>query len=142
MSAKFSVSLVIPVYNESQTIARLIATIQSQCLQPDAIILVDGGSTDDTVQKIKSLTNTDHRYHIIEAGRAMPGKGRNIGTAQATTEWIAYTDAGITLHPDWLKELILTATNTPGAAIVYGNYSPEIKTFFLIRQLAIDFPRI
>jgi glycosyltransferase involved in cell wall biosynthesis len=130
VSASFSVSLVVPVYNESQTIAGLIVTIRSQSLQPDAIIFVDGGSSDDTVQKIKDLTAEDERFQLIEAGRAMPGQGRNIGTERSGTEWIAYTDAGITLHPDWLKEMVLVAKNDTNADIVYGNYSPEIKTFF------------
>lgn len=130
MPANFSVSLVIPVYNESKTVSSLIETIKAQTVQPDKIIFVDGGSSDNTAQAIQELVGNDNRYQVIEAGRAMPGKGRNIGTDAATTEWVAYTDAGITLHKDWLKELINAARITNDAAIVYGNYSPDIKSTF------------
>jgi succinoglycan biosynthesis protein ExoA len=130
MPATFSVSLVIPVYNESKTVSSLIETIKAQSLQPDKIIFVDGGSTDNTAKAIKELVDNDSNYQIIDAGRAMPGKGRNIGTNAVTTEWVAYTDAGITLHTDWLKELVNAARSNEEVAIVYGNYSPDIKSVF------------
>lgn len=124
------VSLIIPVYNESRTIGKLINTIQNQTYFPDEIIIVDGGSTDDTVSLIKELTTGDHRYRLIEAGRAMPGKGRNIGSSNAKNEWISYTDAGIELNNEWLQKLVEAKENLPEASIVYGNYSPQIKSLF------------
>jgi glycosyltransferase involved in cell wall biosynthesis len=130
MKERISVSLVIPVYNEGDSIAGLIKSIRGQSLQPDEIILVDGGSTDNTVQLILDSINNDPRFRIISIERAMPGKGRNEGTRRATHNWIAYTDAGIKLHPDWLKELVKKAEEEPTASFVYGNYSPQINTLF------------
>lgn len=129
MASFFPVSLVIPVFNEARTIASLIEAIQSQTRLPDEVIFVDGGSADQTASLIKELTVGNQRYRLIEAGRAMPGKGRNIGTAAAKYEWIAYTDAGITLDKDWLKHLV-EAAQYDHADIVYGNFSPVIHTVF------------
>lgn len=123
------VSLVIPVFNESETIVSLIQSIRKQSLQPDEVIFVDGGSTDQTVLLIKSETTNESRFKLIEAGRAMPGKGRNIGTAAASHEWIAYTDAGITLDPDWMMQLV-KARDESGADIIYGNFSPQVNSLF------------
>ena len=75
----------------------MIDTIKEQSYQPAEIILVDGGSTDNTVALAKQLTAGKPAFRIIEAGRAMPGKGRNIGAATANCAWIAFTDAGIKL---------------------------------------------
>lgn len=130
MSKHIDVSLVIPVFNESETIDRLITTIKAQTFQPLEIILVDGGSSDNTVQRIKDLTKEFPSFHVIEAGRAMPGKGRNIGSEKAGSEWIAYTDAGIQLKSDWLEKLVATAAAYPEADIVYGNYAPVINNLF------------
>ena len=130
MKEKPDVSLVIPVYNEARTIAALVATIKEQTFQPAAVILVDGGSTDNTVQLIKELTEKDFYFHVVEAGRAMPGKGRNIGVDYAKSEWIAFTDAGIRLDKNWLKNLVLATEENREAAIVYGNYSPQLNSFF------------
>ncbi len=122
-------SLVIPVFNEQDTIAELILSIRKQEYQPDEVIFVDGGSTDQTVKLIRELTIGEYRYRLIEAGRAMPGKGRNIGTFNAANEWIVYTDAGIQLHPAWLKELVVVR-DRENADLVFGNYSPKITSFF------------
>ena len=59
----------------------------------------------------------------------MPGKGRNTGTAAAQHEGIAYTDAGITLDPHWMMQLVKTRDET-GADIVYGNFSPIVNSLF------------
>ena len=130
MMDKTAVSLVIPVFNENQTIAALIDTIQHQSLPPDEIILVDGGSTDNTIEKANELTGSDHRFCIMEAGKAMPGKGRNIGAAEAKSDWIAFTDAGIRLDRHWLEILVKKSQEDPSAAIIYGNFSPQVNSFF------------
>ena len=123
------VSLVIPVYNESESIISLIQSIREQQVRPDEVVLVDGGSSDQTVSLIKEATGQDPRFVLIEAGRAMPGKGRNIGTAAARYEWIAYTDAGIILDPDWMMQLVKARDETD-ADIIYGNFSPVISSLF------------
>src|SRR5882724_4713553 len=130
MNEQLKASLVIPVFNESKTIVTLLKTIKEQSVQPDEIIFVDGGSTDNTVLLIKESTGNEQGFQIIEAGRAMPGKGRNIGTKQANNEWIAYTDAGIKLDQYWLENLVKKAAEYPEAAIIYGNYTPQINNLF------------
>ncbi len=130
MNNKICVSLVVPVFNEGQTIAGLIDTIKEQSFQPEEIILVDGGSTDDTVQLAKELTVDNLSFRIIEAGRAMPGMGRNIGAEQANCLWIAFTDAGIKLDKYWLENLVCKCEQNASIDIVYGNFSPQINSSF------------
>lgn len=125
-----SLALVIPLKNEEASIDSLIASIRNQSLQPAEIILVDGGSTDRTVARLKQLFNGDEQTKIIEAGKAMPGKGRNIGTEATSCEWIAYTDAGIRLDKYWLEKLVTKALDNPDADVIYGNFNPELNTFF------------
>ncbi len=124
------VSLVIPMLNESSSIPGLLRDIQEQSLQPAEIILVDGGSTDDTIKITKDIIKDDPRYRIIEAGKAMPGQGRNIGVKHATNTWIAFTDAGISLDKEWLYNLVKSSVEDQAISIVYGNYSPQIDLFF------------
>src|SRR4030095_6826295 len=56
--------------------------------------------------------------------------GRNIGASLAVTEWIAFTDAGIKLDRQWLENLVSKAKQNPEAGIVYGNFSPQLNSFF------------
>lgn len=124
------ISLVIPVFNESDTIVPLLETIRAQTRQPDEIIFVDAGSSDDTVTLLHHKTAGDVRFVILEAGRAMPGTARNKGAAVATGNWIAFTDAGITLDPHWLENLLNAALQDATVSIVYGNYRPRVNSFF------------
>ena len=125
-----SLALVIPLKNEESSVEALVKSIKDQSFKPNEIIMVDGGSTDNTVQVLKKLTNEDGQFHLIETKQAMPGKGRNIGAEYARSEWIAFTDAGISLDKHWLENLVKKEQQTPGAGIVYGNFSPQINSFF------------
>lgn len=130
MSGPSGISLVIPVFNESASITELLRSIREQTLQPDEIIIVDGGSTDNTIELITAQTGQDPRYRTIRAGRAYPGKGRNTGAAAAKSEWIAFTDAGIRLDKDWLKLMAEKRNEAPDCPVIYGNFSPQLNTFF------------
>jgi glycosyltransferase involved in cell wall biosynthesis len=125
-----NISLVIPLYNESSTIDLLLDTIDRQTLQPHEVILVDAGSTDNTVQLIREHKTGSLIYRIIKEGRAMPGEARNTGVKNASTEWIAFTDAGIKLDQRWLENLVNKVKEDEGVGILYGNYSPVCDTFF------------
>jgi glycosyltransferase involved in cell wall biosynthesis len=129
-SKQSPISLIVPLKNETESLSALIESINRQTLLPDEVILVDGGSTDETVALARELTAGDTCYQIIEAGDATPGRGRNVGTENARNDWIAYTDAGIRLEIDWLEKLALKAAENPVAAIVYGNYVPVINNHF------------
>lgn len=127
---RLPVSLVIPVRDEEATVDSLLASIGAQTQPVDEVIFVDSGSSDRTVARLRdaSLGNTPIR--VIESGAGSPGKGRNIGIAAATNEWVALTDAGIKLEPRWLEELVEVVLRNPDVDVVYGNYEPVVDTFF------------
>lgn len=124
------VSLVIPIRNETASIAALLDSIRLQTKSPDEILLVDGGSTDGTIDLAKQLVADDSRYRIIDAGPATPGRGRNVGIEAAGHDWIALTDAGIRLEPTWLQRLVEPVERQPDLDVVYGNYEPIAETAF------------
>ena len=99
------ISLVIPVKDEETSLESLYKSICEQTRQPDEVLLVDGGSTDKTIELAQKLASGDLNLKVIETPQASPGKGRNIGAKNAENEWIAFTDAGIKLEKDWLEKL-------------------------------------
>lgn len=122
------VSLVVPVRNEERTLALLLESIRAQTCPPDEILLIDGGSADRTVALAQEAAANDPRFRVITAGPAMPGRGRNIGIRAARNEWVALTDAGIRLDPNWLARLVAVAERDPSVGVVYGNYEPVVST--------------
>ncbi len=108
----------------------LVDSIRCQTLPPDEVILVDGGSTDRTVALARELTTGDLRYRVLEAREATPGRGRNIGIAAASNDWVALTDAGIRIEQTWLERLCQVLARDPTLDVIYGNYEPIVCTRF------------
>jgi len=125
-----NVTLVVPVRNEEKSFEELWKSIQAQVFQPAQIILVDGGSSDNTINVIHRLTVNDSRVLLLLADNAMPGQARNIGIKAATFEWVALTDCGIRLDVNWLSQLVKVAHSDASIEVVYGNYDPQITSFF------------
>jgi len=124
------VSLVIPVRNEAENIQELIDSIQQQSRKPDEVLFVDGGSSDGTIDILRQACEQNSNFHLLEARKALPGQGRNIGVANSLFDWIAFTDAGNRLESDWLEQLILAANADPDTGIVCGNFEPVTDSFF------------
>jgi glycosyltransferase involved in cell wall biosynthesis len=125
-----AVSLVIPVRNEEASLPGFLSSIHRQSRHPDEVILVDGGSTDRTVALVRELIAGDLRFRVIVAGEATPGRGRNVGIAAATHDWVALTDAGIFLEPTWLDRLVEVVERDPAVDVVYGTFETALASRF------------
>ncbi|MGI8917996.1 MAG: glycosyltransferase [Pyrinomonadaceae bacterium] len=132
------VSLVVPLRNEERSLPNLLESIGRQTFPPAEIILVDGGSSDRTVELAREAA-THQKIRVIEAGPATPGRGRNVGIAEASNEWVALTDAGNRLEETWLERLVSSAEADPEIDIVYGNFEP-IKDSWFTRCAALAYP--
>jgi glycosyltransferase involved in cell wall biosynthesis len=124
------VSIVIPVRDEEHSIRELLDSLLAQTRPPDEIVITDGGSTDATPQIIEEYIRSGAPVRLVRAGPALPGRGRNLGAAQASHEWLAFTDAGIRLANNWLETLITRATADDSIDVVYGSWQPVTNTFF------------
>src|ERR1044071_6986691 len=103
------VSVVVPVKDEEHSIRELLDSLLAQTRPPDEIVLTDGGSLDATPQIIEEYIRNGAPVRLIRAGAALPGRGRNLGAAQASFEWVAFTDAGIRVAHKRLERLITKA---------------------------------
>jgi glycosyltransferase involved in cell wall biosynthesis len=125
----FEISVVIPALNEEASIRRLLEDVLGQTLKPAEIVITDGGSTDKTREIIEEFITAGAPVRLIRVSKSMPGRARNLAAEEVRTDWIAFTDAGITLAPDWLEALTARAGET-AADVVYGTYDPIIESFF------------
>jgi glycosyltransferase involved in cell wall biosynthesis len=124
------VSVVVPVRDEEHSIRELLESLLAQTRPPDEIVITDGGSTDATPQIIEDYIHRGAPVRLIRAGAALPGRGRNLGAAQASCEWLAFTDAGIRLANNWLEALVTKAETSNGIDVVYGSWEPVTDSFF------------
>lgn len=135
-----SVSVVTPVRNEAESLPALIDALLNQTFPPAEVIVVDGGSTDRTVEVVRGYAARDERVRLVEQGEAAsPGRNRNTGVAAARYDWIAFIDAGIRPELTWLAELVRAVADAPATEVVYGNFEPVTDTFFE-RCAALAYP--
>lgn len=101
------VSVIVTVRNEENSVLHLLHSLENQSLKPYEVIIVDGGSTDRTVEVVKSFINSrDSSFRLILAEGANRSKGRNMGISVVTSEIVACTDAGVVLDKFWLENLV------------------------------------
>ena len=95
------ISVCVTVYNENPNIVFLINSLQQGNLVPNEIIIVDAGSTDGTIEKIKMFRNVKL---IISKGTSI-AQGRNLAVRASKNSVIAMTDAGCICNQNWLTEI-------------------------------------
>ena len=124
------ISVVVPVWNEAQTITALLDGLLAQTRPPDEIIVADNGSTDSTPAIVERYVKNRRPVKLVRGGRGLPGRGRNRGVAAARYDWIAFIDAGTLPESDWLEQLERQASSNPRAEAVYGAFRPVTDTLF------------
>lgn len=95
------ISVVMPVYNAEKYIAEAIESVLNQTCQNFELIIVDDGSTDGTIEIIKSFKN--NKVVLIQKEHSGIVDSLNIGIKRATGKYIARMDADDIMHIDRLK---------------------------------------
>jgi glycosyltransferase involved in cell wall biosynthesis len=121
-------SVVVTVRNEASNIARVVEGLLAQSYAPAEIIIVDGMSTDGTLEILKRFENQG-RIHLVSQPCNI-AQGRNIGITRASQTHIAVTDAGCDIDSDWLMEMGNCFAANPGVDVVAGNYKFDVQTPF------------
>lgn len=103
---RVGVTVVATVRDEGSAIDRLMASLLGGTRLPDAIVIVDGGSRDSTLERLRRYADGPAPLEIVSLPGANIAQGRNAAFARARTEWVAVTDAGVRLHPAWLDRLL------------------------------------
>lgn len=95
-------SLVIPCYNEAQSLPLLLESCKNLVKNKDIeVILVDNGSTDSTAQVLSSLVPLYPGIKSIRLNQNLGyGNGINAGLKKATGKILAWTHADLQTHPD------------------------------------------
>ncbi|NJX15041.1 glycosyltransferase family 2 protein [Tamlana crocina] len=100
------ISIITPIYNRSNLIEETLKSIKSQNYTDWECIIVDDGSTDNTVEVLKAITENDKRFQILVRPMSMP-KGpstcRNLGVKRAKGKYLQFFDSDDIMHPDHLK---------------------------------------
>ena len=115
------VSVVIPAYNVTKTLQRLLDCLLNQTWQNLQIILVDDGSEDGTVLMAREAAEKDPRLTVVTQGNLGISSARNAGLALCEGKYIRFIDADDTLPLDSIERMVRRAEKD-GSELVIGGY--------------------
>jgi glycosyltransferase involved in cell wall biosynthesis len=116
------VSVVTTVFNEGAAADQLVRAVSAQMEPGDELVIVDGGSTDDTQSRMRAAAARDSRIHFYEQPGATIAQGRNIAIAAARHSVFALTDAGCSPTTTWVAALRAPFAEPDPPSLVTGVY--------------------
>jgi glycosyltransferase involved in cell wall biosynthesis len=121
------ISVVLPVYNRARYVGEAIASVLGQILPPDELIVVDDGSTDDSVAVVERHAGPGVR--ILRRTNGGIGAARNSGLRAATGDLIAFIDSDDVWQHDKLARQSRVLQEHADVQLVFGHLveflSPE-----------------
>jgi glycosyltransferase involved in cell wall biosynthesis len=116
-----NISAIVPNYNHAAFLPAAIAALQAQTLPPDEIIVIDDGSTDDSIAIIKQICAADERVRLIAHAE---NKGAiaaiNAGITAAQGKYLLMSAADDVTSPQLLEKLHAALVIFPGAMLTSG----------------------
>lgn len=122
-------SVVIPLYNKQETILNTVDSVLKQSHKNFELLIVDDGSTDDSLRQIKNIN--DQRIRIFQKENGGVSSARNFGILKSRFDFVAFLDADdlwLENHLETLNEMVLK----------YEDYSIFASSYILTEEV-IDF---
>lgn len=114
------ISVVIPLYNKEAQIAQTLRTVLSQSFQDFEIVIVNDGSTDNSVSEVLKFSNP--RIRLINQANAGVSTARNKGIEEARGEYVALLDADDEWNYDYLETQMRLVEAYPQCDVFAVNY--------------------
>lgn len=148
------ISFIIPVYNFAEYVSDCIYSILNQTYKNIEVVIVNDGSTDNTLQVINNIAKYDSRVLTIHKKNEGVSVARNTGISACHGEYIVFVDADDYLAQDYADYMMQLVNNTgaefclsldcftrknekqPPKEYIY-TYSPEEATALLLSPRVI-----
>ncbi|MEZ5833763.1 MAG: glycosyltransferase family A protein [Dongiaceae bacterium] len=117
------VSVVVPAFNAAQTIQETLESISKQTYANLEVIVVDDGSTDDTVAIARQHGGGDLRFRVVVQRNQGVAAARNAGIRASKADFVAFVDADDLWHPTKIaKQLDVLLSSDADTALVYSPF--------------------
>lgn len=103
------VSIIIPVYNTEKYIEKCLNSLVNQTLKDIEIIIINDGSTDNSIITVRNFANNDPRIKILNQLNQKQGAARNNGMKIAQGEYIGFVDSDDWVDLDYFEKLYYAA---------------------------------
>lgn len=100
------ISVIIPVYNSESTIRKCLESLIRQTYTNYEILIVDDGSTDNSLNICKEVCHHSNNIHIFHKENGGSASARNLGLEKAKGEWITFVDSDDWVYPNYLNNYV------------------------------------
>ena len=128
MAQDILISVIVPVYNVQEYLARCVASIQNQTYQNTEIILVDDGSQDASGELCEQLAQNDSRIRVIHKENGGLSSARNAGIDTARGEYLSFVDSDDWVELEMLETMLETALQKQVKLVSCGRYDVQSDT--------------
>ena len=133
------VSIIVPVYNAQKGLSRCLESICGQTYQELEIIVLNDGSTDDSLAICEQFRAKDPRIVVVDKENEGVSCTRNAGLVLAHGDYIQFADSDDALDPDYTQNLVQAALQH-SADLVIAPYwmvipSNSTKTGYFLETL-------
>ncbi len=121
-TAPVRVSVIVPAYNAEKHLAQCVDSVLAQTERSIEVICVDDGSTDSTLDMLRSYSESDSRVQVIEQPNSGGGTARNTGMNVATGKYLSFLDADDYFDPEMIERAADRMDETDADIVVYRSW--------------------
>lgn len=125
--ADFKISIIVPVYNVQKYLEACLESLIKQTYDNYEVILVNDGSTDQSLEICKLFENKSEKVKIINQQNSGVSCARNKGLEQATGKYVMFVDSDDWIDQEMLDQLVIQVMQTE-ADFVMCNLIREYST--------------
>lgn len=115
------VSIIIPAYNIEAYIEECLLSVLKQSYQNIEVIVINDGSSDNTLTTIENVILSDSRVRLISQSNAGVSVARNTGLDAATGDYVVFIDGDDWVEPNFVESIVSYALTT-GADVIKGGF--------------------
>lgn len=115
---KPTVSIIVPVYNEAGTLERTLDSIVAQTYKPDMVVIVDDGSTDNSLDIAHKYAD-EYGFTVISQINKGVAHARNAGIKACNTKYVCCLDSDDYIKPDYLNACMKFLNKNQSVGIAY-----------------------
>lgn len=135
-----TLSYIVPVYNSEYWIKSCLDSIRNQTFRDFECIIIDDGSTDESINICTDYENKDIRFKVISSANKGVSNARNVGILAAKGEYLQFVDSDDTISCNMSKILIENALLSKSDVIISNFY--YIDNMVKTKQVLNDFESI
>lgn len=132
------VSVIVPVYNAEKYLVRSIESIIGQSHKNLEIILVNDGSTDNSLSICREYSEKDPRIKIITQENSGAGLARSTGLQNATGKFVIFVDSDDYLHSTAIEKCLAAQKENNADLVMFGRFNRNPNGEIIPKSIPTD----